>query len=294
MARKYAFVLLILVAVASSAVSYPISPQTLWQLAEDADIVVVAEVEDVKGLRLQSRDSWYSHRARLKVVEQWKGESAEILKVKFAGNLACPAPPRYIKGERVLAFLKTSKDGLFTVGLSYGTLYPAGAELADYRDAVRSALALHGGLLESRTPTESERLEWLVEAASRPGTRWSGLYELVAQGDSLHSYYDQDSQRLKGAKLTDSQRHRVLSGFVSAPRVDRTIPMMLKLAKGLARDDFDRVVTAAMEALIQMERRPYWLRDALPEYLARFGDKDPKARIKTLGDDFDAERLQSF
>jgi hypothetical protein len=178
--------------------AYPITPVPLWGLIEEADLVVLAEVADVTeaaetgGTSL--RDAPSSSRmggpgsiAHLRVREVWKGEAPGVVPVAFDPNYLCPAPPRYVTGKTVVAFL-TREDGTWaTVALSYGTHYPAQGEIGDYRDRVREAVTL---MSRSSVP-EAERLDWLVRAASRRATRWDALYELMPSADSLHSSYVQ-------------------------------------------------------------------------------------------------------
>lgn len=107
--------------------------------------------------------------------------------MEFPAGLICPAPPVYVKGRDVVAFLDRYQGKWFTVGLSYGTLYPEDRnQLEDLRVMVRQAVTLQA---KGRVPGK-DRLDWLVEAAIRPGTRWHGLYELRPGSDELHSYYD--------------------------------------------------------------------------------------------------------
>ena len=44
--------------------------------------------------------------AVLRVLETWKGPLTRQVTVHFSSNLICPAPPRYVEGETVLAFLE--------------------------------------------------------------------------------------------------------------------------------------------------------------------------------------------
>src|SRR5262245_38473549 len=87
---------------ASASFAYPISPVTLWELVEQADLIVVARVVSVWELEVdEEKPSWYSSMAHLAVVETWKGERVTDLAVHYPGNLLCPAPPVYAMGELV-------------------------------------------------------------------------------------------------------------------------------------------------------------------------------------------------
>src|SRR5262245_8321475 len=173
--------------------AYPISPVPLWEVTEEADLIVLGVVSEVRGspdageqsLRgapSASRMGGPGSLARIEVREVWKGNAGSRIEVSFDSNLICPAPPRYEAGKVVAAFLTREGDRLHTVGLSYGTLYPATQEVGDFRDRVKEAVGLQkAGVVDPR-----ERVAWHVRAAARPATRWHGLYGLKPSGDSLH------------------------------------------------------------------------------------------------------------
>ena len=287
------------------ALAYPISPVTLWGLTEEADLVVLADITNVtpaaetRGTPM--RDAPSSSRlggsgsvARLLVREVWKGEAAGAITVDFDPNYICPAPPRYVAGKTVIAFL-TDEDGHWrTVALSYGTRYPEAGEIGTYRDLVRSARDLM-----SRTPMakadgasvpKADRLDWLVRAASFRATRWDGLYDLMPQGDSLHSFYDQDvGDRPGSAGLTDAQYQRLARGFSEQPSTDRTLVMILSLFEGRPSHVLDRAAMASLESVLLADPPPWWIDEALKLLLRRLGDPAPEARLVLLGDTFDAK-----
>jgi hypothetical protein len=280
---------------AADAHGYPISPVTLWELTEQADLVVWAEVEESgfrPGYDPEDDDDWFDSQARLRVLETWKGPQRERVAVRFTANLICPAPAVYLAGERVLAFLERGRGGWTTIGLSYGSLYPRGAEVDDYRDLVRWAIRLQRG---PRAVRDGEHLEWLVEAAARPGTRWHGLYELHPVADWVHASYDQSARPAGERRLPRHHLQRIAEGFVAAPPTDGTLPMALAVLAGWEGEDVDRAATSVIEALVAADRSPYWLRESLGLLFLRLGDPDPAARVAALGEEYgpiDPERLR--
>jgi len=260
-----------------------------------ADVTEVTEATETGPTPL--RDAPSSSRiggpgsvAHLRVREVWKGEAPAAIRVAFDPNYLCPAPPRYVAGKTVVAFLIDADEVWETVALSYGTHYPAPGETGDYRDRVREATALQS---RSRLP-DSERLDWLVRAASRRATRWDGLYELMPQGDSLHSSYDQEiDQRAGSAQLTETQYQKLAMAFVERPSVDRTLPMFLSLFEGRPHHALDRAAMAALEGVLLRDRPPWWIGEAMDLLLRRLGDAAPETRLAPLGETYDDKEMRT-
>jgi hypothetical protein len=270
--------------VASSAQGYPISPVPLWSLVERSETIVFAEVTDVSGRRLRQLlkfmddDELPMAVASLRVLETWKGPASGEIEVEFPANLLCPAPPRYFEDEDVVAFLYREKGRWQTVGLSYGTLYPEGREeLEDLRVMVRRAVALQA---KGRVQ-DAARLDWLVEAAVRPGTRWHGVYELEPMGDELHFRYDRTRSN-QGPRLSPAQREKIARGFVAQPRSDHTLTMMLRILARHRDPKVDTTAAAAIEGLLGQTELPYWIGDAMQLVFERFGVPQAAKRIGAL------------
>jgi hypothetical protein len=272
--------------------SYPISPVPLWELTEEADLIVLGDVtgveewsdEEESSMRdadSSSRRSSAEAIAHLTVREVWKGEAGAQVEVGFNPNTICPAPARYVPGKLVAAFLSRGEDGWYTVGLSYGTLYPAAGEVGDLRDRVQEAVTLHQpGVVDPR-----DRVAWHVRAAARPATRWHGLYGLKASSDSLHYYYDSKiGVRAAEPQLTTIQFEAIARGFVERPSLDRTLPMILALFEERPHSALDRAAIAAVEGVLLWDKTPWWIGETLERLLRRLGDPDPKARLQPLGE----------
>lgn len=287
------------------AQAYPIPPVTLWELAERADLIVVARVAAVEAVGHEGDDGHLDRdTARLQVLELWKGSVGGEVAVSFTQGLICPAPDRYVAGETVLAFLESGATRLesmrkdmpaeelselatrwanqwFTVGLSYGTLYPAADDRPLLRDLVEDALAL-----QARSPVpEHERRAWHVRAASRRATRWQGLYALDRESDEVHSFYDRTPGRRRGA--TADERREVMRGFILEPSDDHTLAMTLAFVGPQPEPDFDRAALGQIERLLAEPKVPYWLGDAMARIAERYGSRNGR-RDLGLKDDWEA------
>ncbi|MGD8376831.1 MAG: hypothetical protein PVF68_11870 [Acidobacteriota bacterium] len=289
--RLHLLALVLVLAVPPSG-AYPIRPVPLWDLVDRSDRIVLAQVMeeievpppdvDLEGAPSATVLGGPGSLARLGVRETWKGTAGDEIRVVYNGNLICPAPPRYETGMTVIAFLRQTEDGWRTVGLSYGTLYPAAGEVDDFREMVKEAVRLQGG-----PPTISERRDWLVEAASRPGTRWHGLYELVPETDRLHSFYDPERKPAARTILSHDQLEKIARGFVDSPPTDRTLPMALAVLRPFRAPGLDEAAVSAVEALLIRDQPPWWIGDALEGVFLRYGDRHPRKRLEPLGDPFE-------
>lgn len=272
--------------------AYPIPPHPLWRLVEDAELIVVAEVLEIRKVPVRNRAAGSTAEtavAVLRVLESWKGNENGTLEVPYLSELLCPAPPDYREGEDVLAFLKWGKvgpdqEGWSTVGLSWGTLYPDRAELADFREMVRRAVAV-----QTKKPMPDRvQVEWLAEAASRPGTRWHGLYPLVPESDEMRSAYDRGGENVAlGRMLTPAHLRRIARGFVESPPTDLTLPMALAVLADYPSPEVDAAAVSALEGLFGQRKLPYWTASALGGVLRRFEGDRAERRLTHLGVIFD-------
>lgn len=267
---------------ASAARGYPISPVTLWSLVERSETIVYAEVFKVENHTCRSGEGieckFSSTIATLHVLETWKGPAAGEIQVPFPAGLICPAPPRYVKGAEVVAFLSRDKNRWMTVGLSYGTLYPDGShELEDLRAMTARAVSLQ----ETKHVSKEDRVDWIVEAAARPGTRWHGLYELEPAGDEVHFFYDRTGNRQSFA-LSPAQKERIARGFIANPPLDPTLTMTLRVLAGYRSAQVDRTTAAAIEGLLGETHLSYWLPASMELALERFGDGQAAQKVNAI------------
>ena len=276
-----------------SARGYPIPPQTLWEVAKAADLVVLAEVSRVTdNPACKKRDDCFldGSIAWLEVRETWKGAApVGPLQVFFEPNMICPAPPRYVRGETVVAFLgrHPEKEGWTTVSLSYGSRPASGSALDDLRQLTQSALALQA---QGRIAPE-KLLEWSVEAASHLATRWDGLYLLRAAADRMHSYYDTERQdetaEIDRAPLSQEQLRRIARAFVVAPPAPGELALSLAVLEGFVDPAVDRTAVALMEGVLAGEGEgwAYEAKEVMPWVLRRFGGQDVEQRWPVLAED---------
>jgi hypothetical protein len=298
-----ALVSLVSICASPRAFAYPIAPVTLWELVEKADTIVLAvtERQDTRTSNKLDDDGWNNSVAKLSVTEAWKGHPGARIEVPYPGGMICPAPPRYEVGLPVIAFLEHDKRGRYdTVGLSYGTLYPEPNEVETYKALVKLAVAARS--IEDAATRDKARVDWHVRAAIAPATRWHGIYALAPEGDALHAFYDR--QPRKPMMLSADQLTALARGFVAAPVMDVTMPMMLKVLAAHRDPAVDETAVAAVDTALAWKQPPFWtvelvtltsgrLMQKLPP-IRRGKDRDELGADPLLGGlDFDVRTLRS-
>ena len=257
----------------TSAFAYPISPKTLWDLTSEAELIVVARVEHLRGEAFAPRSfteaatnnpsaRHVDDLARLRVVETLKGSAAQSLEVVTSAGSICPAPGRFVVGELMVAFLSSYGGRWHALGLSYGTLYPDAEELPVMKERIAAAVAL-----QKTKFAPEQRLDWAVATAARRATRWHGAYELASATDEMHSFYDE--KKREPAQLTELQLRALADGFINEPSADETTVMMLRLLRKQADPRLDAAFVGAVDSLL--ERDPRSAIPAMEDLVARAG-----------------------
>lgn len=232
---------------------------------------MVARVERIE------RDS-ESDVAVLRVIETWKGPVSDLVRVHLQGGVHCPAPPRYVEGREVLAFLESpldeSLDDVFlTVGRSYGVLYP---EVEERQDFLRLVERIQ---VETSPLAPSFERDWHVEATMRRATRWHGLTRLVPRADEVHRFFDPARGRVNLFELLSTEdREKIARGFLEDPSSDVTFPMTLEVLHGFESAEIDTIAVALLKGLL-LGSRPPWTAQSIAAVLNRFGNSESLIRL---------------
>ncbi len=243
------------------ALAYPIPPQTLWDLTRDSELVVLARVAGVAD-NPHPADEVGSANARLEVIEVWKGKAPERLLVEFEPNFVCPAPPKFLAGRRVVAFLSREKGRWFVEGLSYGTRYPADeAEEAELKRAVTGALKARA----SDGPT----VAWALAAGKARSTRWDGLYALSSASDPPHRFYDR--RRKAEPALTEATLSELEQIMITAPSYDSTLRQLLAILAQRPNAAVTSAAADAIESVMTGSVAPYWMDEVMDLVEERLG-----------------------
>ena len=254
----------------SIAETYPITPRPLRKLVIEAEYIVYADVLDILPPSAEEEDDiWTGAYALLEIQEVLQGKmTSKKVKVAFLPGLICPAPPRYVKGEKVLAFLDQKGENYQTHALSYGTKSLNQSDFLIYKariEEMQGILKLNG---------EKKKLEqtvdWLVRCIEHPATRWEGTYELSPQSDFM-SFYDQDKNTFTPRfLLTADQRSRLRNYLFQSEYLGyEDIGLIDLVVQENDRELLDFLITK-LKAAKEVE---WWHADFLMTRIAQFSER---------------------
>lgn len=254
----------------SFAETYPITPRPLRKLVIEAEYIVYAEVLDILPPSAEEKDDfWTGAYALLEIQEVLQGKiSTEQIKVPFAPNIICPAPARYVKGEKVLAFLDQDGKGYRTHALSYGTKSLKQDDFLIYRARIKEMQDILQ--LKGEKKKLEQTVDWLVRCIEHPATRWEGTYELSPQSDFM-SFYDQDKNTFTPRfLLTADQRSRLRNYLFQSEYLGyEDIGLIDLVVQENDRELLDFLITK-LKAAKEVE---WWHADFLMTRIAQFSER---------------------
>ena len=211
--------------------------------------------------------------AHLIVRETFKGEPLATVDVAFNDHEKWPAPPRYVAGDTVMAFLRRNGQLWTTVGMADGAIVVTEHQLQDVREALVQALEL-----QRQGPVPSERrLAGQGDALAGPGTPDKCLSSLVPEGAAHGAVIP-----LHGDPARPQPLELIAERFVNDPPTDENLPRTLRLLSGYPSAEVDRAAIDSFEAVLARPSPPSWTRDALVLLLARLHLPDAESRLSGL------------
>lgn len=296
--RVHSMIIVALALAPSRAAAYPISPVHLWQLIDEADVVVLADVESValggQGERGNMRDAPSATTvrttelgpsiARLRVRDTWKGAAPSSIEVPFNSGMICPAPPRFVARDTVVVFLAHAGEAWSVIALSYGVRRVAPADIAPTRERIREAVALHAGGSVGR----GNRIAWLVACCEHPATRGDAFRELAPRIDWFDQAYDRVQRPDDlAASLDVEQRRRIVAAVVARPPIIQEVPMVAHVFRDYPSDELTRILVQAVEDALGEKDNRYILPDAMIAVGMRLDVPRVGARFDSLDIDFE-------
>ncbi len=209
MKTKIAFTFL-LIGIVQNLFAYPITPRPLRKLVMESEYIVYADVIEIKTI--DSDEDWLDAKATLVLREILQGKiKKDTIEVLFTPGLTCPSPARYEKGSTVLAFLDKYKKEYYTHALSYGSKSVTPKAFQIYKSRI---IEMQNILkLKDEGEKTKKTINWLVDCAVNPVTRWEGVYELSPKSDFM-SYYDQDKDTFsRRYELNENQKSKLRQAF---------------------------------------------------------------------------------
>lgn len=193
--------------------SQMIYPRSLKILVEQSENIIIARVLKVeKNPGKGNIDIWQNSIATLLIKEVLKGDiSTDTIKVFFGKGYTCPRPDSYVPHRTVLAFIDKHKPfkRYHTPALSYGTKYPSKEGLALYKKRIVEMLQIMK--MKPSQQKIQQTIDWLIECAKYPVTRWEGTFEFYPPfSDSfMYSYDDDNDVAVKKHVLSLTQKSKI-------------------------------------------------------------------------------------
>lgn len=271
--RTKVIITILLIGIGQSLFAYPITPRPLRKLVMESEFVVYADVIEIKTIETNDHRSDTKAILALKEIIQGKIKN-DTIDVFFTPNMICPSPARYEKGTTVLAFLDKMKKGYSTHALSYGskTIDSVGFEV------YKSRITEIQNILKLKNEDEQTKktINWLINCAIEPTTRWEGIYELSPQSDFM-SYYDQDKKTfISKYKLNDTQKSKLRQAFFT---IDNLTYADMGLIDLVVKKNDSELIDFLIKKLKECDIEKMWYKDFLMTRIAEFTDRDDLRKI---------------
>ena len=266
---------LALLLITQSVAAYPISPRTLRKLLKESELVVWAKVVAIK--EIEGKTYFDEAKALLVVQEQLQGSvSQDTLAVHFSPGMICPAPARYEEGTQVLAFLGKNKHGggYYTHALSYGSKT---LETEDYLVYKRRIIEMQNiQLMDEGEAKNALLLDWFVNCATHPATRWEGTYELSALSDFM-SFYDQDEEGVrKQYELLDYHKLALAEALFATEDLSHEDMGLIDL---IIHESGEQVLNFLVGQLRKADLEKMWIREAIMGRIVYLTDRGDLRKI---------------
>jgi hypothetical protein len=215
-------------------------PKTLLQLYRSSDAIYIARFAGLeKGKLLRKEDNFEVFRKtrRFEIESELKGASREHFVLDeedwvYMGASVADEPegsydeeegmdaPEVVKGDRILLFLREDEeDGQKLV-------------LADYRDGIKKlskeAFPVYikrikelKSIFGKEEPSDERIVDWLVDVAEDPVTRWEGAFELLQAVETLE-WREQEAKAEKERSVGSSDGPEEQEGAIEV--VEGSVP----------------------------------------------------------------------
>ncbi len=264
---------LLLFGIAKSLFIYPITPRPLRKLIIESEYIVYADVIEIKSLK--TNNNWNDTKAVLVLREILQGKiKNDTIEVFFSSGMICPAPAIYIKGAKVLAFLDKHKKRYSTHALSYGSKLINDEGFKIYKSRI---IEMQNILkINNKDQKVKKTINWLIDCAVNPSTRWEGVYELSPQSDFM-SYYDQDKRTfIRKYELNDNQKSKLRQAFFQIENLRYTDMGLIDL---VVKNNDTELIDFLIKQLKESDLEKLWYKDFLMMRIAKFTNRDDLKEI---------------
>ncbi len=204
---------MLLILITKNIFAYPIDPLPLRKLVIESEFIVYANVIRIDTIKTKGGDDT---KAILKIKEVIQGElKDDTIGVFFSLGIMCPPQAQYEKGTTVLAFLYKDENAYRTEGLSFGSKKVDATAFQAYKKRILEMQNIL--LIKNKAEKDKKTIDWLIDCAVNPNTRWEGVFELSSSGsDFMANYFDKNTNSyIKNFKLSNTQKIKLRKGVLN-------------------------------------------------------------------------------
>lgn len=212
-------IFLLLITLAHNLFANDMPPKPLRIMVMESECIVFGDVIRVETRYTETKQKQTV--AILAVQETLKGlVESDTIEIYFNSEYRCPAPAYYFENTTVLAFLNKRKTGFYTHAQAYGSKPMDVATFEVYKKRILEIQEIF--LLEDHTEKSKKTIDWLIQCAANPATRWEGAYELSPKSNFMSYYHAKTSTFLTIYQLTENQLATIRELFFKIEKIDYT------------------------------------------------------------------------
>jgi len=269
-------ILIILITLSHNLFAYPVPPTPLRTLVSEAENIVFAQVTDIKQNKGENKKEWNkSFIAVLTIKEILQGKiNSKTVEVYFSTELTCPLPAQYEKNTQILVFLDKDDNKYSTHALTYGLKTLEQSEYEIYKSRILEIQKILK--ITDKKERRIKTVDWLIDCASNPVTKWEGLQDLAPQSDFI-SYYDWNKEKfIRTYQLNKDQKQRLRNLFFNIQKLDYDDVGIIDLI--IIQNDKE-VLKFLIDQFNKFRNEEYWCKDSVMIQIANVSNREDLKNI---------------
>ncbi|KIC63519.1 hypothetical protein [Chryseobacterium taiwanense] len=265
------FILIILITLSNNLFAYPITPTPLRVLVSETENIVYAQVTDIKQNKNESKNDWNKDLiAVLTIKEILQGKiNSKTVEVYFSNEPSCPMPAQYEKDQEILVFLDQDIDKYTTHALTYGLKTLEQSEYEIYKSRILEIQQILK--VTNNEERKIKTIDWLIDCAYNPITRWEGLQDLAPENDFI-SYYDWDKEKFIGTyELNKQQKQRLRTLFLNTKKINYDDLSIVDL---ITEQNDKEILDFLIDQFNKFRNEKYWCKNSVMLQIAEVSNRE--------------------